>query len=113
MACGTPVVGSDVGGIRYSVADGVTGFLVPPREPIALAQRLEQLRNNPALAAAMGRAGVHRVRTHFTWDRVTNDLLDVYAGAMLRCAATLPDAARPLRTVATPPRQHASSGALA
>jgi len=84
MACGTPVIGSDVGGIRYSVADGVTGYLVPPREPATLAQRLDQLRANPALAAAMGRAGVHRVRSRFTWDRVATDLLDVYHAAALR-----------------------------
>ncbi|MCW5659621.1 MAG: glycosyltransferase family 1 protein [Burkholderiaceae bacterium] len=89
MACGTPVVGSDVGGIRYTVADGVTGYLVPPRAPALLAQRLEQLRDNPALAAAMGRAGVHRVRTRFTWDRVATDLLGVYRGAALRCAPSL------------------------
>jgi glycosyltransferase involved in cell wall biosynthesis len=78
MACGTPVIGSDVGGIRYSVADGVTGFLVPPRDPQALAARLEQLRANPALAAAMGRAGIHRVRSRFTWERVASELVDVY-----------------------------------
>ena len=100
MACGTPVVGSDVGGIRYSVADGVTGYLVPPREPVMLARRLEQLRSNPALAAAMGRAGVHRVRSRFTWGRVATDLLDVYRGAVLRCGATLPAATRPLRAAA-------------
>jgi D-inositol-3-phosphate glycosyltransferase len=84
MACGTPVIGSDVGGIRYSVADGVTGYLVPPREPRLLAQRLVQLRDNPALAAAMGRAGAHRVRSRFTWDRVATDLLAVYRGAARR-----------------------------
>jgi D-inositol-3-phosphate glycosyltransferase len=78
MACGTPVIGSDVGGIRYTVADGVTGFLVPPRDPLALAQRLEHLRANPALAAAMGRAGIHRVRLRFTWERVATELVDVY-----------------------------------
>jgi len=84
MACGTPVVGSDVGGIRFSVADEVTGYLVPPREPQALAQRLDRLRANPALAAALGRAGIHRVRSRFTWDRVATDLLDVYRGAQHR-----------------------------
>jgi D-inositol-3-phosphate glycosyltransferase len=84
MACGTPVVGSDVGGIRYSVVDGVTGHLVPPHEPQVLAQCLDHLRANPALAAAMGRAGVHRVRSRFTWDRVATDLLDVYRNAARR-----------------------------
>jgi glycosyltransferase involved in cell wall biosynthesis len=81
MACGTPVVGSAVGGIQYSVIDGVTGYLVPPRDPSALAQRLEALRANPALAAALGRAGVYRVRSRFTWERVTSQLVDVYRTA--------------------------------
>ena len=40
MACGTPVIGSAVGGIQHSVVDGVTGYLVPPRDPAALAGRL-------------------------------------------------------------------------
>jgi D-inositol-3-phosphate glycosyltransferase len=78
MACGTPVIGSNVGGIRYSVVDGVTGFLVPPRDPQALTQQLEYLRANPALAAAMGRAGIHRVRSRFTWERVASELVNVY-----------------------------------
>jgi glycosyltransferase involved in cell wall biosynthesis len=84
MACGTPVVGSDVGGIRYSVIDGATGYLVPPRDPAALAQRLEHLRANPALAAALGRGGVHRVRSRFTWDRVAQELVEVYRSTASR-----------------------------
>ena len=87
MACGTPVIGSAVGGIRYSVVEGVTGYLVPPRAPCALAQRLELLRDNPALAAALGRAGVHRVRLRFTWDRVATELVDVYRAASLHRVA--------------------------
>jgi predicted dinucleotide-binding enzyme len=47
MACGTPVIGSDVGGIKYTVVDNVTGFLVPPREPEILAERLEKLYRHP------------------------------------------------------------------
>lgn len=78
MACGRPVVGSRVGGIQFSVVDGVTGFLVPPADPAALARRLDQLRANPALGDAMGRAGIHRVRTRFTWDRVAGELAAVY-----------------------------------
>lgn len=78
MACGTPVVGSNVGGIPYSVSDGVTGYLVPPHDPKALAERLAQLHANPALARALGRAGVRRARSMFTWERITDQLIDVY-----------------------------------
>jgi D-inositol-3-phosphate glycosyltransferase len=78
MACGTPVVGSAVGGIRYSVCDGVTGYLVPPHDPAALAARLAELHANPVLARALGRAGLRRARSMFTWERITGQLVDVY-----------------------------------
>jgi D-inositol-3-phosphate glycosyltransferase len=78
MACGTPVVGSEVGGIQYSVSNGVTGLLVPPNDPAALAAKLTELYENPALARAMGRAGIKRARQMFTWEQVTQQLVDVY-----------------------------------
>lgn len=83
MACGTPVVGSDVGGIKYSVEEGVTGFLVPPRDPQALAERLAQLHANPAMARAFGRAGIRRTRSMFTWERVADELAKVYDGVLM------------------------------
>ena len=81
MACGTPVIGADVGGIRYSVADGVTGFLVPPRDPAALAVRLDQFRREPALARRMGEAGLARAHAEFTWRGVGDSLAQIYARA--------------------------------
>ncbi|TCP04358.1 glycosyltransferase [Rubrivivax gelatinosus] len=84
MACGTPVVGSAVGGIRHTVQDGRTGFLVPPRDPGALAARLAVLRAEPALARSFGAAGVRRVRAEFTWDKVAADLERVYAAVRRR-----------------------------
>jgi hypothetical protein len=81
MACARPVIGSDVGGIKYTVVDGVTGFLVPPRDPMALACRLQMLHDNPARARAMGEAGMCRARAAFTWDRVVRDLCEVYEQA--------------------------------
>jgi hypothetical protein len=78
MACGVPVVASAVGGLQYSVTDGVTGQLVPPHDPVALAQALARLHANPRLAQAMGRAGMRRVRSLFTWERVSRMLMDVY-----------------------------------
>jgi glycosyltransferase involved in cell wall biosynthesis len=79
MACGTPVIGADVGGIRYSVADGVTGFLVPPRDPVALAARLDQMQRDPALARRMGESGLARAQTEFTWRGVGDSLAQIYA----------------------------------
>ncbi|MGE5469787.1 MAG: glycosyltransferase [Bacteroidota bacterium] len=79
MACGCPVIGSAVGGIKYSVVDAVTGFLVPSNNPTVLAERLARLRRNAELGRAMGRAGMRRVRAEFTWQQVAKKLLDVYA----------------------------------
>jgi len=70
MACAIPVVGSRVGGIKTSVADGETGYLVPPRDPEALADRLLRLLSNPILRDRMGRAGRRRIEKHYTWERV-------------------------------------------
>jgi hypothetical protein len=78
MACGTPVIGSAVGGIQYSVVDGLTGYLVPPNDPAALAEHLRYLHEHPALARALGLAGVRRARAMFTWDEVAAQLGSTY-----------------------------------
>ena len=70
MACGRPVIGAAVGGIKYSVSDGETGFLVPPRAPRALAERLALLYRQPELTQALGERAVRRANTLFTWARV-------------------------------------------
>jgi len=96
MACATPVIGSDVGGIRHTVRDGETGFLVPPRDPDALAARLEALRADPARARAMGEAGRARANAHFTWRGIARELEDVY----LQVAPQRADADRTARVAA-------------
>jgi glycosyltransferase involved in cell wall biosynthesis len=78
MACGTPVIASRVGGLQQTVQDGVTGYLVPPCDPPALAARLAELQQNRLLAAALGRAGMRRARANYTWERVTDELVEVY-----------------------------------
>lgn len=78
MACARPVVGSDTGGIRYTVRDGLTGFLVAPRDPDALASRLAMLARSPDLARRMGHAGERRARNLFTWRRVAGQLDDLF-----------------------------------
>ena len=79
MACGRAVVGSAVAGVQHTVVDGVSGFVVPLHDPHALAVRFGVLQANPALGAALGAAGAHRVRQHFTWTQVASQLAAVYA----------------------------------
>ncbi|MFT0167684.1 glycosyltransferase family 4 protein [Paraburkholderia mimosarum] len=79
MACATPVIGADVGGIRHTVRHGETGWLVPPRDPHALAERLLAVHADPELARTMGEAGRARVEAHFTWRQIGLELEDVYA----------------------------------
>lgn len=79
MACGTPVIGSNVGGIKYSVAHDKTGFLVPPNEPEILAERILELYNNPILAEQFRNNAIDHVNNHFTWEGVSKDIEKLYA----------------------------------
>ncbi|MGH2785760.1 MAG: D-inositol-3-phosphate glycosyltransferase [Actinomycetota bacterium] len=76
-ACGTPVVASDVGGLRVAVRDGVTGLLVPSSAPEAFADGLARVLGDPTLSVAMGSAGAHFAR-RFDWRRASIDLLAIY-----------------------------------
>jgi sugar transferase (PEP-CTERM/EpsH1 system associated) len=66
MATGLPAVGTRVGGVPEVIAEGTTGFIVPPRDPAALAQALARYVQDPALAASHGMAGRARVLTHYS-----------------------------------------------
>ena len=79
MACAKPVVGSRVGGIKTSVAAGETGYLVPPRDPKALAERVLRLLSDPTLKSRLGRAARRRIEEHYTWERVTNLAADAFS----------------------------------
>jgi glycosyltransferase involved in cell wall biosynthesis len=68
MAAGRPVVASAVGPISEIVVDGVTGLLVPPGDPDALAEAIVRLLQDPELAAALGRAGRARVERELRVD---------------------------------------------
>ncbi len=78
QACGRPFIGSAVGGITYTVEHEVTGLLVPPRDPAALARSLEKLLADPEYRQRMGRAGRQRVEREFTWARVAERTAMVY-----------------------------------
>lgn len=78
MACGTPVIGADVGGIKYSVRDGQTGYLVPPNDADALGERLAYLFHRPQLLRRFSQQALERVNRLFTWRRVSAQIADVY-----------------------------------
>lgn len=78
MACGIPVVATDVGGVSEAVADGVEGFVVRPRDPDQLAGALLRLARDPSLRIRMGAAGRKRIETSFTLDAQIEHFLALY-----------------------------------
>jgi glycosyltransferase involved in cell wall biosynthesis len=82
MACGLPVVTTDVGGVREFVADGAGGTVVPPKNAAALAAALETYLRSPAVARAAGDYNRRRTMTEFSWRASAQRLLDVYEQAI-------------------------------
>jgi D-inositol-3-phosphate glycosyltransferase len=79
QACGTPVVATDVGGLRVAVSDGVSGLLVPGHSPVVWADALARL-DSPGLRAVLGKGAVAHARA-FSWDRTTDELVGAYMRA--------------------------------
>lgn len=75
MITGRPIIASRVGGVPDSVTDGVTGVLVPPDDPPALAGAIDSLGENPEQRVRMGHHARERVAT-FRWERVTAQFLE-------------------------------------
>jgi D-inositol-3-phosphate glycosyltransferase len=91
MACGTPVVASQVGGLRWIVQDGKTGFLIPWRNPRLFAEKLELILRRPALATELGHNAVEAVRP-LSWGATAERLLAIYR-ELLAARQTARDAA--------------------
>ena len=89
MACGRPVIGSAVGGITYTIVDGETGYLVPPHDPQALANRLYELLVHPELRRCMGEAARARVESEFTWPVVALRTSALYENMLTTHRASL------------------------
>lgn len=77
MSCQVPIVATAVDGIKDYVP-ARAGFLAPPNDPVALAERMLVCLQDCALREAMGRYGRHWVETKFTWDHAANLLLSLY-----------------------------------
>jgi D-inositol-3-phosphate glycosyltransferase len=77
MACGAPVVASQVGGLAYLVKDGETGFTVPVDDPQALAERLALLINDQSLRERLGRQAAQAAR-EYAWENIADRIIHVY-----------------------------------
>ena len=86
MAYGRPVVASAVGGLTEAVEDGVTGVLVPPRDPVALRAALERLLADRPLRDRLGEAARAWAREQFSWQTATEQTIAAYRTAATRNA---------------------------
>ncbi len=85
-ASGLPAVATCVGGVPEIVEDGVTGILIPPQNPAALASAMRRLIDDPALATRMGEQAYRRVRARFTLPGQTAALADLYGRVVSRAS---------------------------
>ncbi len=81
MACGTPVVASQVGGLAFLVQDGLTGFHVPDGDHEALCEKLAQLLGDHDLRRQMGE-NAHRYACEYAWGTIAGRIVSVYQGLL-------------------------------
>jgi D-inositol-3-phosphate glycosyltransferase len=81
MACGTPVVASETGGLAFLIKDGETGFHVPTADPKALAERLRTIIRDDALRERLGKQAAEYAQA-YAWSKVIEQVIDLY-GSLL------------------------------
>jgi D-inositol-3-phosphate glycosyltransferase len=81
MACGTPVIASDVGGLAFLVKDGRTGYRVPARDHAGLADRILRLLDDDALRRTVGYRASCWAES-YAWPNIADQIEDVYAGLL-------------------------------
>jgi len=79
MACGTPVIASEVGGLAYLVRDGETGFTIPAEEPETLCEKLSWLLNDQALHDKMSGQAAEYAQD-YAWEKIASQIVDAYEG---------------------------------
>ncbi|WP_066363095.1 glycosyltransferase [Herbidospora mongoliensis] len=88
MACGVPVIASCVGGQKETVVNGITGVLVPPQRPTALARAIQRLLADPVRRSALGIAGADRAKARYGWNRIAAETVATYREVGVRLEAT-------------------------
>jgi D-inositol-3-phosphate glycosyltransferase len=77
MACGLPVVASRAGGLKFTVEEEISGLLVPPDDPTALAAALTRVINDRALRASL-QVGARQASIRFSWQSIGPAMLQLY-----------------------------------
>jgi D-inositol-3-phosphate glycosyltransferase len=86
MACGIPVIASDVGGFQFTVIPEETGLLVPVKDDAAFAAAIDRILTEPGLGDRLGRAARTRVEQYFSWDGVASQLSNLYSRLLTQTA---------------------------
>ncbi|HEY9693834.1 MAG TPA: glycosyltransferase family 1 protein [Oculatellaceae cyanobacterium] len=89
MASGTPVVGSDVGGLQFTVVPEETGLLCPPKDEVAFAEAIDRILSNPEWRNELGDNARKRVEEMFSWDGVASQLGKLYEELMAQSVQDL------------------------
>lgn len=109
MACGTPVVASDVGGLRFTVIPEETGLLAPPRDEEAFATAIARILNDPQWANKMTTLASARVQQNFSWAGIAGQLSNLYrhllAESIMHCGTTPTMEASRWQETTTPPAE--------
>jgi alpha-maltose-1-phosphate synthase len=82
MSCGTPVVGSSVGGIKDIILDNKTGYMVKPGDPALFADKINELLRNKEKQLAFGEASRKRIIREFEWKKIAEKHLRLYADVL-------------------------------
>ncbi|BAU63158.1 glycosyl transferase group 1 [Stanieria sp. NIES-3757] len=84
MASGTPVIASDVGGLKFTVLDEVTGLLAPPQDEAAFARAIDVILSDKQWRNQLGKNARQRVESKFSWDGVARQLDNLYLSQLTR-----------------------------
>jgi glycosyltransferase involved in cell wall biosynthesis len=84
--CGLPIIGSNVGGIPEIVRDGTTGLLVPPADPVRLAEKLAYLLDHPERARKLGDNAKTFVKGNFSLESMVGGYVELYKGLLTNSA---------------------------
>jgi D-inositol-3-phosphate glycosyltransferase len=83
MACGTPVIASEVGGLAYLVQNEVTGYTIPDSEPDTLCEKLSWLLGDPHLRGTMGLRAAQYAQD-YAWEKIAKQIMEVYEGLAVK-----------------------------